>query len=138
MRIGRSIGSAIATHSTDVEAHHIPPKVKLETRAMGAASGDVSYTGYGFQPTGLIIFALTGVWAACIGISDPTGSNGCLAVGIGEQANVMDNLLIELYTEAGKKQEAILKSYDADGFTLTWTLTGTPSGTANLYVIATK
>ncbi|GAI27525.1 unnamed protein product, partial [marine sediment metagenome] len=44
-------------------------KVELETRARDAAGGDVSYTGYGFRPMGLIIHASD--LCSSIGVSEP-------------------------------------------------------------------
>ena len=63
-------------------------KVKLETRDMTAASGDVSYTGYGFTPTGIIITATTATTAGSVGSSEPALAEHCLAVASTNEADV--------------------------------------------------
>lgn len=39
---------------------------------------------------------------------------------------------LQIRYASGATQDAIVKSYDAGGFTLTWTKTGLPTGTGNL------
>jgi len=111
-------------------------KVITATRDLTAASGDVSYTGVGFIPTVLLVwFQLsTGASLAGIGFSDSAKTNYCyntlLAGG--------SAYLIAAGTGSTNYQRAIVKTYDADGFTLTWTKTGSPTGTLNLYFLCLK
>ena len=117
-------------------------KLKNETRAMDAATGDVAYTGYGFTPRGLIIFA-----------SYVGGQDGRVSLGFGDNALAemcfystrtaiigfsLSYTVIAWIAESDTlDQRAVLKTLDADGFTLTWTRTGaTAAGTANLIVFA--
>lgn len=112
--------------------------VKTETRVLTAATGDVAYTGYGFQPDYLIIFGkiTSGMLS--------WGTLGVSAFEIGLRSNYtgstfyyLDNILT-FKTASGDQQYASVKSLDADGFTLTWTKSGTPTQTANLSVWAFK
>ena len=129
---------AIATgeQATAADINALIPnlKAKLETRARNAASGDVAYTGYGFTPTGLIIIAVDGSNGS-IGSSEPALAEQCLY----EVGGVMSIETKIVYIDEGdaKRQHAVVKTYDADGFTLTWTRVGvTTAGTINLHVFA--
>lgn len=111
------------------------PKVKLETRDMAAESGDVSYTGYGFQPSGLVILASLGITGS-IGSSEPALAEHCIY-----NYNVTPPLkyganVVNVSAGNSDRQAAVVKTYDVDGFTLTWTKTATPTGTATLHVFA--
>lgn len=115
------------------------PKVKNETRLMTVASGDVAYTGYGFQPSALLILAENTSSGGSIGSVAPSLDEVTL-YDVGDHS-VQSNysFLIALYESAVNYQTATLKSFDSDGFTLTWTKGGTPGGTtAHLIVIAFK
>ena len=102
------------------------------TRDLAAATGDVAYTGVGFRPTS--------IQASCFiegGSTDSTGFADSSKAGraittYAPDAKTGGAYLLFPYPSAGNNQTAIVKSYDADGFTLTWTKTGSPTGTANL------
>jgi hypothetical protein len=111
-------------------------KVKLSTYNLATASGDVAYTGIGFTPTSMICFA------------NVDGSAGGFSIGVVDSAKLNNQILrnnntlfyingggvafIGIDPGTGNTSFAIVKSYDADGFTLTWTRGGTNTGTANL------
>lgn len=113
-------------------------KVLAGTRDMTAASGDVAYTGVGFKP------------AAIIAIAGGDGTKLDFSAGMADAAaykSVCYNLtvftsaavLINLVPATGKQQSAILKTFDADGFTLTWTKAGSPDAeTAGLYFLCLR
>uniref|UniRef100_A0A6M3K1T1 Uncharacterized protein n=1 Tax=viral metagenome TaxID=1070528 RepID=A0A6M3K1T1_9ZZZZ len=115
-------------------------KLKSETRAMDAASGDVAYTGYGFQPTSLLVFAACNAYeVASWGLADVNLLEGCIYSKPTGTNEIDTNLIhiIELYDS--KNQLAVLKTLDADGFTLTWTRTGaTAAGTITFKVLALR
>ena len=95
------------------------------------ASGTQAITGVGFQPTGLWIFA-----GADRGINPPPvfgGTDGTTQGNVAAihstAANAWDANtanLIDIETSAGNTATAVVASFDADGFTLTWTKTGAP------------
>jgi len=113
-------------------------KIKSATRDNTAASGDVAYTGVGFKP--LYCFALSSViGSACssVGTADVGVNCGSLAFygsGVYTYSTITTNLIHSL-TSTGNIQSCILKSYDADGFTLTWTKTGYPTGTSTFAIM---
>lgn len=105
-------------------------KVTAESRTAAAASGDVSYTGAGFLPTGVII------------LGEGSDGNDSLSIGLGTGA--VSGGEMEIHTMGGTpvitqftsgnvifvqdstgsdKQAAVLKTFDSDGMTLTWTKT---------------
>ena len=133
----KGAGVGVAPTEIDVPAS---PKVKLETRDLAAASGDVSYTGYGFQPSGLIIIAYTAGEGSggSIGSSEPALAEHCLCSVSGTWTVGVSANIIKFALTDGKGQTAVVKTYDADGFTLTWTKALLPTGTANLHVFAFK
>jgi len=112
----------------------ILPKSKLitATRDQTADSGDVSYTGVGFTPTSILaISALSGgSIAVSAGFADSAKASGNIIQTATDTFNTGTSLISRSY--ASGSQEAIVKSYDADGFTLTWTKTGSPTGTLNI------
>jgi hypothetical protein len=111
-------------------------KTKLSTYNLATASGDVAITGIGFQPSAII----------CIANVD--GTAGSFSIGAADSAKTVGNIsrnnntffydnagvnaLIGIDPGTGNISTAIVKSFDADGFTLTWTKGGTNTGIANL------
>ena len=120
--------------ASDVNALKSFEVVNSETRDLTAAAGDVAYTSYGFQPTALIIFAY-GNGAMSWGIADGT-TDLCLSwrsdATAGPHAWLIEN------DQTANNARAVLKSFDADGFTLTWTKTNTPTGTLTMQVLAIR
>ena len=108
-------------------------KVKIETKAMDQATGDVAYTGYGFRPTGIILLAYRDVTRFSIGSSEPALAEKCLYTDGVEPKGGGNMVYLGV---AATNQAAVVKTYDPDGFTLTWTKTGLPTGTASLHVFA--
>jgi hypothetical protein len=111
------------------------------TRDLTATSGSVAYTGTGFTPQGVIVFG---------GISSADGPSwgftDCTNVG-----NILDNNNISAGTfdvnasnlltttdTSGNNQVATISSCDSNGFTLTWTKTGSPTGTGTYEYLAIR
>jgi hypothetical protein len=113
--------------------------MKEESRAMDAASGDVSYTGYGFKPAGLIVLAgINGTPLMSVGVGLST-TDYCVS----DYGHVTPNywsqgsFIVIAWEASGKGQYATIKSMDADGFILTWTRAGaTASATLTIKVLA--
>ena len=125
-------GAGAGVAPTEIDVPNI--KYKAETRAMNAASGNVAYTGYGFTPTALIIFAKEdGVSEGSIGGCDAAGE----AVSVwGVPAANISELVVQVSDGAGNIQLAAWNAYGADGFTLTWTKIGNPVNTCKMTVFA--
>jgi len=101
-------------------------KLGTFTRAMDGTSGDVAYTAVGFKPSAIIFIVghTTSVGWGSIGFSDGTlnycqFSNSVASTG----TQTIDTSKAILLLNTGS-QVAIVKTMDADGFTLTWSLSG--------------
>ena len=121
--------------------------IKVHARAMTAASGDVSYTGYGFKPSVLFLLAGKGstkIWSIGIACTTAGGIGTIVLAGQGginaDQIYNTSGYLCTLWESDVKYQLATVKSMDADGFTLTWTRSGTEPATldANLLFLALR
>lgn len=119
---------------TDALMRYTRFKVVAATRAMDAATGDVSYTGATFRPSAVFaegVFAIPGASCSGFAVGTAAGDHGCSVFNVGAFQN-----LLYLYEGLGKNQAAVVKSFDADGCTLTWTRTGaTASATATFYLL---
>lgn len=113
--------------------------VASEIRDVTAGSGDVSYTGYGFQPQAIFVNAVIpgttrGMsWGFAKGATEKCAYLNAITAYQNRAANIIH------VCESGDTpgQTAVVKSFDADGFTLTWTKVGSPAaGTIYLDVIA--
>lgn len=117
-------------------------KIISLTRDLTLATGNVSYTGVGFQPTAL--FALgcptatnTDTANISIGMSDASKNANDLAYGLSTgQFRIRSDLLF--LGGSSSFQRALVSSYDTDGFTLAWTKSGTPTGTAQCYILCMR
>jgi len=108
-------------------------KLKTETRNVAGGDGDVAYTGYGFQPKALIVFTQLGN-AASWGFGDVNLVEA--VVFRTATANFSNEASLIKYNDGTNTATAVLKTLDADGFTLTWTKGLTPSGTLTIIVLA--
>lgn len=120
-------------------ASGLSSKVITGDRDMTAASGDVAYTGVGFVPTSIIaISAVSGGITANISVGDSAKTvSGIYTIGSDNTKNRFAGL-VTLATSGGNQQIATIKTYDADGFTLTWAKTGSPTGTAYITFLCFK
>lgn len=110
-------------------------KIITATRDGAGENGDVSYTGVGFVPTSIrAIMSRDGSLFNSDGFADSTKASYCIANSAANVNYAIGKLVS--YTNAFWGQEAVVKSFDADGFTLTWTKTSTPdAGTLQLRFI---
>jgi hypothetical protein len=104
------------------------PRVKVGTftRVLSAASGNVAYTGVGFRPTSIEFTAsVDSAPEFCQGTVNGAGARCITSDAAGLKYNSSHAVRI-IRDAAGREQAATLVSFDADGFTLAWTKTGTP------------
>jgi hypothetical protein len=115
-------------------------KVKEYTRTATTGAGDVSYTGIGFKPTTLEAYVIVdGTSYACWGFADSGKAGASTYTYWGSTAQVFHSYAY--FVDIGMSSawsRADVKSYDDDGFTLTWTKTGSPSGTINIEIKASR
>jgi hypothetical protein len=108
------------------------------TRGMTTASGDVSYTGVGFKPSSIIFIYFLDGGSFGQGVDDGTTHKTAYVYGVPltGYSNVV-NHSIGLYTSAGTDgQKGYIKTWDSDGFTITWTKINSPTGTGEIYYMA--
>lgn len=109
------------------------------TRDMTAASGNVAYTGIGFQPKAIMVIG--GEDAATLnflswGFSDDT-TEGDIEVYTTTGTYQTNSRLLAITESSGVSQSAVVASFDSDGFTLTWTKNGAPgAGTGTVKYLA--
>jgi hypothetical protein len=131
---------AVIANTSGTNTGDLQTRVILVSRDMTAVSGDVSYTGTGFIPTAMIAFgSISGGLNMMWGAVDSAKNYGRL-IDITNQTYADGNSkFIDIQTVVNvDMQSAIVKSFDANGFTLTWTKTGTPTGTANFVILCFK
>jgi hypothetical protein len=109
-------------------------------RDLTVAGGSVAYTGVGFKPTALIAIggeAVGYTYTTYGGLADNAGTGRSL---FGTTAAPSPTANFLLFSDAGVAnfQAANVASYDVDGFTLTWLKTGSPTGTATVYVLCLR
>ena len=113
-------------------ATRLASKTITATRDLTAASGDVAYTGVGFVPTSIICFyGIEGAVYGGMGIVDSAKTEYSQRTDA-LSAYAFNGNLVTITSAAGGFQEGIVKTYDADGFTLTWTKTSSPTGTMQM------
>src|SRR3990170_1405362 len=107
-------------------------KMTTATYDMSTATGTVSYTGAGFSPQSVIVFGqVNSDPALSVGFANRSESGeSILQLQSGNSAESAG--LIHLELGGGAKQTAVISSWDTDGVTLSWTKTGSPTGTANV------
>jgi len=112
-------------------------KVISVVRDMTAASGDVAVTGVGFKPRAVICFATvpSAVGAGGWGFSDGTAHFTMYddSITTPDHYGATTALILIQRGATGSYQTAIVKTFDSDGATLTWTKVGSPVGTASVY-----
>jgi len=110
-------------------------KIVSYTRDISAANGTVGYTGAGFTPSVVIAFgAIAGSDTTTTGFAASDGGMGELTQ---YQANtfVVNAKFLSFATSASDYEDATIASYTTDGVILTWTKTGSPTGTGAFYIL---
>lgn len=138
----RTLGTTALTACAGNDARLAQGQFKIGTftRAMTAASGDVSYTGVGFQPNNILFLAHSTSGSISTGMDNGTSRYAVTTWGttVPYYSNTA-YLSVSMIQSVTQLQTALVKSFDSDGFTLTWTRTGTPShGDGTVYYMAFK
>lgn len=112
--------------------YHVSTSYDLTT-----ASGDQAITGVGFKPCAFVVLACIDAsteWS--VGFGSGTSLNE-FSINYRSDTSKMligSGYVHRIYMSAGY-QNASLKSWDADGITLTWTKTTSPTGTLSQYFL---
>lgn len=113
------------------------PYTQAFVRDMSAAAGNQSITGVGFAPSSVMVFYVKSGGNTSVGnviwTIPNVASGGCTRVsgGLWYPTNQ-----IYFQNSSGNILTGDLASLDADGFTITWAKTGSPTGTLICYFTA--
>ncbi len=118
-------------------------KVVATTRDVSLASGNVAITGAGFTPKAVIVSGCVGTVGSAVGaVGLGMALSSTERFGISSGANITANSwifnnarMISLPASSGNQSDVDLVSLDADGCTISYTKTGSPTGTASLSLL---
>lgn len=108
------------------------------TRDLTVASGTQAVTGVGFQPTAIIfVYAINGTPQEGVGFADSSkaGRNRNYLTGPGW---FVGTNAITASPSSGNYQTGDVSTYDSDGFTISWSKTGAPTGTLTVYALCLR
>lgn len=110
------------------------------TRDAAGTTANVAYTGVGFTPTSIVFTAvISGSVNQSVGFADSAKGGKVVTRGFdgNNYPNLYTNACIAIAQAAGSNDQwAKVATYDADGFTLTWTKVNSPTGTITVDYIA--
>ncbi len=144
----KAIGSDITTGTDDAKYltakaladagvnTRLKSKMVTITRDGTAANGAVAYTGVGFVPTSMeVMFMVEGSVYYGNGFSDNAKNVGCIYQ-YGANTFSVSDVFVQYSNKTTWAQSCVVTTYDADGFTLTWTKAGSPTaGTISAKII---
>lgn len=116
-------------------------KIGTFTRDMTAGTGDVAYTGVGFTPQLLILTGgIAGTPSCAFNGFDNITAKGCTFQNDAGNQGTLSTVVTKIFGAVASDayQQAIVKTFDADGFTLTWTKNNSPTGTATFVYVAVR
>jgi len=98
------------------------------------SNGDVSYTGAGFKPRIVINFSWdSSHYRDMIGVSDGTNKY-CMNYHDSSASSTSSYFIFGKAAGNGDRQDAIIKTLDSDGMTLTWTKTNSGCSLSGLFL----
>jgi hypothetical protein len=133
MREGDVVSEAAALVGTTYFAGRV-------TRDTSTASGSQGVTGVGFTPKAVIALAQSGISAE----TSWAFSDGITHRGVYDRHNITadvhdeTNQIAQAQESASDSYQGTIASFDADGFTISWTRTGTPTGTLGFSFLCLK
>ena len=112
-------------------------KIGTFSRDSTTSSGTQAVTGVGFQPTQMIFFMDDDATAeSSYGLDNGTTSTSVFSQ-TASAFNQGGSAIFD-YEDVGKSYAGAVSAFGADGFTITWTKTGSPSGTLHVAYMAFK
>ena len=113
-------------------------KLISTSRDSATATGTQAITGFGFKPSGVLVFAnVNTTTEMSISAADSSAAGG--SYNQHPATNYIWNTagtLVYVYEATGKAYSGSLNSFDADGLTISWTKTGDKVGTIQLKIFA--
>ena len=136
------INSLSSNAQTQISGAGLSSDVSLISRDMATASGTQAVTGVGFQPTCVFTLAVGNgiIGEVSVGFTDSSSAEGSVQNDENRTAGAWayDNSFIRIVKNGSDIYQGQISSYDADGFTITWTKTGSPTGTMMIKILALK
>jgi hypothetical protein len=115
-----------------------PFKIGTFDKVLDDAAGDVAYTGVGFKPS-QILFISFSAQGQGMGLDNGTISRCAIVAGVGANSDFTAQTVRSIWfsTNYGvNNMRGFLKSFDIDGFTITYDKSATPTGTAIVIYMA--
>lgn len=134
-----SIAAAIAATNLLPLGNSGVSVISSTTYDLSTASGTKTISGLAFQPS-LVVFLSSvaggGTTVASIGFDNGTLPGSVSKIGTNWNISTTNSLV--LTTSGGNNQVGHITSFTSDGFVITFTKTGTPTGTATIVFLAFK
>ena len=112
----------------------IRSKIVSATRVISTATGTQAITGVGFTPKLIIALGMvSSTLTRCTGMS--TGLVDICNSIFGTGAASQSASLLTFAVDPSNYSIGSVQSYDSDGLTISWVKTGSPTGTANFYLL---
>lgn len=128
-------GTALYTTGSKAQAN---TKIGSFSRDTTTASGTQAITGVGFKPSAVIFFSnINTTTAVSVGMDNTTTTTNYFGTGSGNFAG-SGSASITGYVSGGNTYDGKITSMDDDGFTITWTKTGSPTGTLSCLYLAIR
>lgn len=105
------------------------------TRDLSTAAGDQSITGVGFKGSHAIFLSTIDASTAIANIGLDDGTNQYRLTYSSAAWYGISGTSLMAYISSGVYQSGVISSWDADGFTITWTKSLSPTGTFEVYAI---
>ncbi|MDD5692244.1 MAG: hypothetical protein PHP10_03600 [Candidatus Omnitrophica bacterium] len=106
------------------------------TRNTATDSGTQAITGVGFAPKAVIFFSCVNTTSRMsVGIDNGAGSSNRVTSDYAAPGTWLfynNNQSIKVIEASGAEYTGYISALGADGFTITWTKTGAPTGTLNI------
>jgi hypothetical protein len=115
-------------------------KIGTFTRDLAAVAGDVAYTGIGFRPS-VVIFISGSVQGHGVGFDDGTNHYCGVVVGLGAASDFTAQTTKSIWGSDNwgtTNVRGFIASMDADGFTITYTKAGNPTGDLYVFYLALR
>jgi len=106
------------------------------TRLLNTGTGDLSYTGVGFKPSYIIFISSLPFGCLTIGFDDGAAPYAANVYASSSYAFGSTYSIEVVNTGATAYQLGKIKSFDSDGFTITWTATGSEGSTGSIAYMA--
>jgi len=122
------------------QGNYLPvPAVEIGSRDLTLATGTQSFTGIGFKPSAIYAFGAEAVVAdllamGLINVNDQINRG----LSIDQNGNTATEDEFLAFRETTGEVLGRVTSFDTDGFTITWTRTGSPTGTASFRFLIFK